>query len=167
MAGVGVASRMGRARISSTFGALQDDPDAALEVFCARRKDLEALLPEYTDIEPLALSGWLCFLRDDHADAMTAQRLCPQRIRGVRFQPEPQAVTGCDVTAWIVAERVGFEPTVRSRVHLISSQARSAAPAPLQMLASCDGGSHHLPVSARLCSRHSVPSAVPRGCPGA
>lgn len=30
-----------------------------------------------------------------------------------------------------MAERVGFEPTVRSRVHLISSQARSATPAPL------------------------------------
>jgi hypothetical protein len=31
-----------------------------------------------------------------------------------------------------VAERVGFEPTVRSPVHLISSQARSATPAPLR-----------------------------------
>ena len=30
-----------------------------------------------------------------------------------------------------VAERVGFEPTVRVSVHLISSQARSTTPAPL------------------------------------
>ena len=31
-----------------------------------------------------------------------------------------------------VAERVGFEPTVRVSVHLISSQARSTTPAPLR-----------------------------------
>ena len=31
-----------------------------------------------------------------------------------------------------VAERVGFEPTVRLRAHLISSQARSTTPAPLR-----------------------------------
>ena len=36
-----------------------------------------------------------------------------------------------------MAERVGFEPTVRSRVHLISSQARSATPAPLHFLRNC------------------------------
>ena len=30
-----------------------------------------------------------------------------------------------------MAERVGFEPTVRKTVHLISSQARSTTPAPL------------------------------------
>ena len=30
-----------------------------------------------------------------------------------------------------LAERVGFEPTVRKTVHLISSQARSTTPAPL------------------------------------
>ena len=32
----------------------------------------------------------------------------------------------------LVAERVGFEPTVRLLAHLISSQARSATPAPLR-----------------------------------
>ena len=32
-----------------------------------------------------------------------------------------------------VAERVGFEPTVRLRAHLISSQARSTTPAPLRL----------------------------------
>ncbi len=33
-----------------------------------------------------------------------------------------------------MAEREGFEPSVRLRVHLISSQARSATPAPLRKL---------------------------------
>ena len=39
---------------------------------------------------------------------------------------------GISVATDELAERVGFEPTVRSRVHLISSQARSATPAPLR-----------------------------------
>ena len=39
-----------------------------------------------------------------------------------------------------MAERVGFEPTVRLRAHLISSQARSTTPAPLR-----GGGSYRLP----------------------
>ena len=39
---------------------------------------------------------------------------------------------GLNIAKAGVAERVGFEPTVRSPVHLISSQARSATPAPLR-----------------------------------
>ena len=39
-----------------------------------------------------------------------------------------------------MAERVGFEPTVRLRAHLISSQARSTTPAPLR-----GGRSYRLP----------------------
>ena len=34
----------------------------------------------------------------------------------------------------ILAERVGFEPTVRVSAHLISNQARSTTPAPLHMV---------------------------------
>ena len=34
----------------------------------------------------------------------------------------------------LLAERVGFEPTVRVSAHLISNQARSTTPAPLHMV---------------------------------
>ena len=46
-----------------------------------------------------------------------------------------------NVFSTCLAERVGFEPTVRSRVHLISSQARSATPAPLRDAGLPPGGS--------------------------
>ncbi len=52
----------------------------------------------------------------------------PRMVRGsVRLQGRLSRLEGL-----VLAERVGFEPTVRSRVHLISSQARSATPAPLR-----------------------------------
>ena len=45
-----------------------------------------------------------------------------------------------------LAERVGFEPTVRQAAHLISSQARSTTPAPLQFVL--------IPPCGRIDSRH-------------
>ena len=57
-----------------------------------------------------------------------------------------------------LAERVGFEPTVRQAVHLISSQARSTTPAPLQFR------SHP---TLRVGLTRAVPGARPAGAPRA
>ncbi len=53
-----------------------------------------------------------------------------------------------------LAERVGFEPTVRKTVHLISSQARSTTPAPLRLFPDCSAGAKRA-IPARML-RHSA-----------
>lgn len=50
--------------------ALQDDPDAALELLALDDAALAALLAERDGIEALVLAGWLCFLRGDYAGAI-------------------------------------------------------------------------------------------------
>jgi hypothetical protein len=58
-----------------------------------------------------------------------------------------------------MAERVGFEPTVRVSAHLISNQDRSTTPAPLHMVSNFKLGTYgaSTPDLTRIASRRSSP----------